>query len=567
MWVREGAKRASRDGDQRVDDRLRDFYNGQSVLLTGATGFLGKPVIEKLLRSCPDIGHIYVLIRPRRDGSRGVVDAQTRFDREVITSGVFARLREEWGPGFDDRVAAKLTVVSGDLSREKLGLADDLYRELSAHVRIIINSAAVVVFDAPLDDALELNTLSPRTLMEFAGECARPVVVHVSTAYVNGSNPDTAPEAILPMDGSEPHGWRGPLLPADLDVEIADLKAVCDAVDAESRLPGNLAQYRKALKGDGKEDSSLEDARARWAREQLVQRGMERAKGRGWHDTYSFTKALGEQMVARQRGDIPTAIVRPSIIESSLFEPEPGWIDGYRMADPIIVAYGKGRLPDFPLGEKVVADLIPVDFVVNAVIASAERTARIGGLSVYHVATGTTNPLTYRAFTEHTRAHFQADPMLDKSGLPIDVPMFTFPTIKTFQRRMRWWRQAPVSQVSKLVKLLPAAQSVRRLRKRFASLENALERLHYYTVIYGPYIQYSYWFDTKQTRSLYRELSDEDKTDWRFDVADIDWAHYLRDVHIPGLKRNVLKMDVGQIRPPVADEQAMDDPDELDDQD
>jgi hypothetical protein len=204
---------------------------------------------------------------------------------------------------------------------------------------------------------------------------------------------------------------------------------------------------------------------------------------------------------------------------------------------------------------------------VNAVIASAERTARIGGLSVYHVATGTTNPLTYRAFTEHTRAHFQADPMLDKSGLPIDVPMFTFPTIKTFQRRMRWWRQAPVSQVSKLVKLLPAAQSVRRLRKRFASLENALERLHYYTVIYGPYIQYSYWFDTKQTRSLYRELSDEDKTDWRFDVADIDWAHYLRDVHIPGLKRNVLKMDVGQIRPPVADEQAMDDPDELDDQD
>jgi hypothetical protein len=269
-------------------------------------------------------------------------------------------------------------------------------------------------------------------------------------------------------------------------------------------------------------------------------------------------------MVARERGDIPTAIVRPSIIESSLFEPEPGWIDGYRMADPIIVAYGKGRLPDFPLGEDVVADLIPVDFVVNAVITSAERTARIGGLSVYHVATGTTNPVTYGDVTRHTQAHFQRDPMLDRSGLPIHVPMFTFPPLKTFQRRMRWWRLAPVRQVHKLVKRLPPAQSVRRLRKRLGALEAALERLQYYSDIYGPYIQYSYWFDTKQTQALSRELSDEDKQDWRFDVTDIDWAHYLQDVHIPGLKRNVLKMDVGQIRPPVAEAQALSDADGLD---
>ncbi len=550
-----------------MNDRLRDFYNGQSVLLTGATGFLGKPVIEKLLRSCPDVGHIYVLIRPRRDGARGVVDAQTRFDREIITSGVFARLREEWGPDFDTRLASKLTVVAGDLSRDRLGLSDELYRELSAHVRVIINSAAVVVFDAPLDDALEMNTLSPRTLMQFAGECANPVVVHVSTAYVNGSNPDTAPEAILPVEGSEPHGWRGPVLPVDLDAEVTDIRAVCDAVDAESRLPGRLEEYRKELTRDATEESSVEDRRARWAREQLIKRGMDRAKARGWHDTYSFTKALGEQMVARERRDIPTAIVRPSIIESSLFEPEAGWIDGYRMADPIIVAYGKGRLPDFPLGEDVVADLIPVDFVVNAVIASAERTARVGGLGVYHVASGTTNPLTYGAFVRHTRAHFQADPMLDRSGLPIDVPMFTFPSIKTFRRRMRWWRLAPVRQVNRIVRSLPAAKSVRRLRKRLGTLENALERLHYYTVIYGPYIQHSYWFDTKQTQSLFRELSDDDKSDWRFDVADIDWAHYIRDVHVTGLKRNVLKMDVGQISPPVAEEPTLDDAEGLDGKD
>ena len=553
-----------------MDDRLRDFYNGQSVLLTGATGFLGKPIVEKLLRSAPEIGRIYVLIRPRRDGDRGVLTAEQRFDREVISSGVFARLREEWGPDFDGRLAGKLTVVSGDLSKERLGLSEQLYRELSAHVRVIINSAAVVVFDAPLDAAVEMNALSPRTLMRFARECANPVVVHVSTAYVNGSNPDTAPEALLPIDGQADHEWRGPVLPADLDAEIRDLTDLCSAVDAESRLPRNLEAYRKARKGevsrDGDDDDSIEAHRERWARQQLIRRGMDRAKARGWHDTYSFTKALGEQMVARERGDIPTAIVRPSIIESSLFEPEPGWIDGYRMADPIIVAYGKGRLPDFPLGEDVVADLVPVDFVVNATIASARGAASHGGLGVYHVATGTTNPLTYGAITRHTQAHFQRDPMLDRSGLPVDVPMFTFPSLRTFQRRMRWWRLAPVRQLNRLIRRAPSRPSVRRLRLRLGALENALERLHYYSVIYGPYIQHSYWFDTARTRALFEELSAEDRQEWRFDPEAIDWDHYVQDVHIPGLKRNVLKMDVGQIGPPVAEEQGLNAPAALDDE-
>ena len=97
---------------------------------------------------------------------------------------------------------------------------------------------------------------------------------------------------------------------------------------------------------------------------------MDRARERGWSDTYAYTKALGERMTELSRGDLPVLIVRPSIIESSLREPDPGWIDGFRMADPIIAAYGKGRLPDFPLNPDVTADLIPVDYVVNATLTT-----------------------------------------------------------------------------------------------------------------------------------------------------------------------------------------------------
>ena len=61
-----------------------------------------------------------------------------------------------------------------------------------------------------------------------------------------------------------------------------------------------------------------------------------------------FTKAMGEQILTAERGDVPLAIIRPSIVEGAWQEPFPGWIEGVRMADPLILAYakvGRCRLP------------------------------------------------------------------------------------------------------------------------------------------------------------------------------------------------------------------------------
>jgi fatty acyl-CoA reductase len=46
---------------------IQEFYKGRSVLITGATGFCGKSLLEKLLRSCADVGKIYLLVRPKKD--------------------------------------------------------------------------------------------------------------------------------------------------------------------------------------------------------------------------------------------------------------------------------------------------------------------------------------------------------------------------------------------------------------------------------------------------------------------------------------------------------------------
>lgn len=41
------------------------FYGGKSILITGATGFLGKVLMEKLFRTSPDLKVIYILVRPK----------------------------------------------------------------------------------------------------------------------------------------------------------------------------------------------------------------------------------------------------------------------------------------------------------------------------------------------------------------------------------------------------------------------------------------------------------------------------------------------------------------------
>jgi fatty acyl-CoA reductase len=57
-------------------ERIPDLFQDQNVFVTGGTGFMGKVLLEKLLRSCPDVGYVFMLIRPKKgkDPSERIMD-------------------------------------------------------------------------------------------------------------------------------------------------------------------------------------------------------------------------------------------------------------------------------------------------------------------------------------------------------------------------------------------------------------------------------------------------------------------------------------------------------------
>lgn len=69
-------------------ESIEDFYTNKNVFITGATGFLGKVLLEKLLRSCQGIKTIYVLARARAD-----MTPQQRIEK-ILQSKVFGRKTE-----------------------------------------------------------------------------------------------------------------------------------------------------------------------------------------------------------------------------------------------------------------------------------------------------------------------------------------------------------------------------------------------------------------------------------------------------------------------------------------
>ena len=504
---------------------IADELAGRRIAVTGATGFLGTALVERLLRSVPEC-EVLPLVRPGRRAG-----AAERARRDILRNDAFDRLRREWDDDFDATIARRLRPLGGDVSVDGLAL-NDADRAALAEVDVVIHCAAAVSFDSPLDAAVAVNLLGPsRVAQTLTALGSSAHLVAVSTAYVAGNRRGDAPEALLADTlFSTEVDWRAEVAGAD--------RARADA-DAESRRPEMLRRFMKGaraeLGGAGTPllASRAERLREQWVDDRLVELGRARAAALGWPDAYAYTKALGERALAETRGDVPVSIVRPSIIESALADPYPGWIRGFRMAEPVIISYARGLLKEFPGLPEGIVDVIPVDFVVAAAMAVAAGDPPEEPV-VYQAVTGRRNPLKYRTLVDLVQDWFSARPLYDEAGQPIVVPNWSFPGRGKVRRQLDRAVKS-ISAVEKAVGHLP----IRGARADFAATleerRTQAERALGYVELYGAYAETEARFDDQRLAALWDTLPEADRSTFCFDPRTIDWAAYISDVHLPSI--------------------------------
>ena len=514
-----------------AETSIRGAFSGKTVLLTGVTGFLGSGVLEKLLRCVPEVGKVLVLVRGNPKYS-----ADMRLRRRIMGASAFGPLRESMGMELATLAEAKIEVLAGDLSLPGLGL-DPASRQRLGDVDIVMHCAATVVFDAPLGQALRTNVEGPRQLLRLVREAGgSPRVVHVSTAYVCGARRGLIPE-LLPGRLAD-----GPQL--DWQQEIESLHRTCETIEMASRAPGKLDRFRAEAQrslgpaGGPMVATETERRRLEWVKQEQVAHGIARSRALGWNDVYNFTKALAERAVLAEAeaGELELAIVRPSIIESAWKQPEPGWLDGFKVMEPILLGYGRGEIPDFPGRVEGVVDIIPVDMVINAALAAA-ATPLPQRHRVFQVTTSSRNPLRYGALFSIIRDYFRSHPMTGADGYPVKAPDWKFQGRERLEGRLRAATKglSAARTMSRAVPaFLPAGRTLRREVKRF---DKMLSQASYYSDIYGDYVEMETIFDDAHTRELHRSLPEAEREEFGCDIGTLDWLPYFRDGHLPAVTR------------------------------
>lgn len=296
----------------------------RAFLVTGATGFLGKVVLETLLRRRAELGfdRVWVLVRANDPAA-----AAARLEREVLGSACFETLPA--------RELERVDLLFGDVASPGCALGAEDRQRVAASVDRIIHCAASVEFDLPLAAAAAINVQGALEVVELAKHCPNlKALVLVSTAYATSAR-----------------------------------EAFCRAEERLAPLPRSATElYREIRDGTAERDALLRDT--------------------GHPNTYTLTKSIAEHLAVERGRELPLCIVRPSVISASRRHPFPGWIDSHAAFASIVAAIGTGQLRAVAARPEARIDLVPCDDVAAATIAAAQDPPPPGEPTIRHATAG-----------------------------------------------------------------------------------------------------------------------------------------------------------------------------------
>ncbi|KAL1298766.1 fatty acyl-CoA reductase 3 [Arachis ipaensis] len=487
------------------------FLEDKTILVTGATGFLAKIFVEKILRCQSNVKKLYLLLR-----ATDIESATHRLHHEIVGKELFRLLKEKLGTKFNSFVSDKLSVVPGDISKQDLDLKDSILMDhICNQTDIIVNIAATTNFDERYDVALGINTFGVKHVLNFAKKCTKlKVLLHVSTAYVCGE--------------------RGGVVVEDPQEMGVSLNGVAGLdIDMEMKL---VQQKLNQLREQGASEHHIKLA--------MKELGIQRANMYGWPNTYVFTKAMGEMLIQTSKENTPVVIVRPTIITSTYREPFPGWVEGVRTIDSLIVAYGKGKLSCFLADLKAVFDVIPADMVVNAMIVAMVGHGNEGDSNsddnfIYHVGSSVSNPVRYQNLHDYSFKYFTAKPWINKEGKPIRVGKVTMlSSMASFHRYMFIRYLLPLKGLE-----LVNEASCKYFQETYHQLHRKIHGVMRLAELYKPYVFFNGVFDNMNTEKLLRAAREgrAEMDLFFFDPKIIDWEEYFMKIHFPGISKYVFK--------------------------
>ena len=488
------------------ESQIARFYEGKTVFITGGTGFMGKVLIEKLLRSCPMLKKIFLLVRPKKD-----VPAEERL-AQILDPRLFARVAE-----CNPYYAELITIMPGNLTDENLGLSEDHLRVIQDEVNIVFHCAATVSFNEHLRDAFNLNVVGTQRVMDLCLKCkVLQSVVHVSTAYANCNHMHIEEEIYTQ------------------NVSANQLKETLSWMSDEQ-----IDQITPSLLGKRP-------------------------------NTYTYTKSIAETVVFEHRHKLPVSIVRPSIVGATLEEPFPGWTDTLMGPAGLYLACGKGVLRVMKGDPKAVADVVPVDLVVGMVIAVGWRTNRICverkeqgkvvderelSLNVINknpnwvqpsvcrnrllpylttVQVGDKNPVRWEEVADYVMSSWKRYPMEEVFRRP-NFAHYKNPTVFKV-----WHILSHIVPACAADMLSFVTGSRPRMLKAYTRLEKHLDAYYFFT-------SNNWSWTYVNPESLTEEMDEEDLKLFDFDVRRINWHKYTEDFCL-GVKKYVLKEDMSRFQ-------------------
>jgi long-chain acyl-CoA synthetase len=525
---------------------MKELYANKRLVVIGGTGFLGKVWWSLLLDRVPGIGRIYLVVRPKPG-----VSSSERFWKEIAPHPCLEPLRRHHGEQYDAFLRDKVVPVDGDITQPFCGLHEPLRQELRGQIDAVVNASGIVNFQPPLDVALEVNAFGAQTVVDLARDLGNVAVLHTSTCYVAGYQPGIVEET-NPLDHPFPFAGKLERAHWDADREIAEcldiIKQAKHRAGDAFRQSHFLDQAKKNLLERGEPcsgrvlEEEISRVRRRFVEVQLSQLGQERAQFWGWPNTYTYTKSIGEQIIARS--GLPFTIVRPAIIESCIEYPCKGWNEGVNTSAPIIYAIREGQqqLP----GDTVRLDLIPCDLVASGMLLSLAELLEGTAKPVYQYGTSDSNPVTMSRVFElsglHKRRYFQrtgrGGPIASFLQAHLEGALLKPKSFEQYgpQRVARGVRavadllsQAPDGALS--LSLEPAAASLRKFARQQENIARVVGQFVPFTA------ELDYEFRCDNTRAAFARTTPEERALLYWEPEAIDWRDWFLNTHIPGLDR------------------------------